>query len=218
MKLEEKGQKMKKNGKISTITSPNHGKYVGEAKGFIRHGHGTYTWESGTRYTGDWVNGEMEGKGTLTYPGGSKFVGIFKDGLEHEGTMTYADDSKYVGMFKYGVEHGEGTFTASDGFKYEGEFVEGRPVGANANGDQHLPQIAPPDPKAEEWADRNVWFGNDEIMTLASFSIHRKLVDEGFKPSSDEYYQEIDNYIRSEFPQKFSKGKYIGDDSKKQLH
>ena len=63
-----------------------------------------------------------------------------------------------------------------------------------------------------------MWFGNDEIMTLASLSIHRKLVDEGFNLSSNEYYQEIDNHILREFPQKFSKGKYIGDDSKKQLH
>jgi len=208
----------KNGGKVNKITYPDGSKYAGDMQGYERHGHGTYHWNSGTRYTGNWVNGKIEGKGTLWYPGGSKFVGVFKDGLEHEGTMTYADGSKYVGMFKYGLEHGEGTFTASNGFKYEGEFVEGRPVGANANGDQHLPQIAPPDPKAEKWADRNVWFGSDEIMTLASFSIHRKLVDGGLNPSSDEYYQEIDNRIRAEFPHKFSKGKYIGDDSKKQLH
>ena len=194
---------MKKNGKIATITSPGHGKYVGETKGFIRHGQGTYTWEgSSDRYTGNWVDGEMHGKGTKIYESGSKYVGMFKDGLEH----------------------GEGTVTGSDGFKYEGEFVYGIPIGAeDLTEDQKLLNPDPrestkPDPKAEEWADRNVWFGNDEIMTLASFSIHRKLVDEGFKPSSDEYYQEIDNRILHEFPQKFSEGKYVGDNSKKQLH
>ena len=41
------------------------------------------------------------------------------------------------------------------------------------------PQMPPPtpDPKAEEWAEKNEWFGKDEPMTLTSFSIHRKLVE-----------------------------------------
>ena len=62
----------------------------------------------------------------------------------------------------------------------------------------------PPDPKAESWADKNEWFGKDEPMTLTSFSIHRKLVDQGFDPSSDEYYSEIDKQMKETFPHKFS--------------
>ena len=62
----------------------------------------------------------------------------------------------------------------------------------------------PPDPKAEDWAEKNEWFGKDEPMTLTSFSIHRKLVEQGFDPSSDEYYSEIDKQMRDTFPQKFS--------------
>ena len=62
---------------------------------------------------------------------------------------------------------------------------------------------ARPDPKAEEWADKNTWFGEDEPMTLTSFSIHRKLVEEGFDPKSDSYYNEIDNRMRETFPHKF---------------
>ena len=63
----------------------------------------------------------------------------------------------------------------------------------------------PPDPKAESWADKNEWFGKDEPMTLTSFSIHRKLVDQGFDPSSDEYYSEIDKQMKETFPHKFEK-------------
>ena len=64
-----------------------------------------------------------------------------------------------------------------------------------------------PDPKAEAWAERNEWFGKDEAMTYASFGIHKKLVEEeGFNPSSDEYYEEIDKRLRNEFPQKFNDG------------
>ena len=64
-----------------------------------------------------------------------------------------------------------------------------------------------PDPKAEAWAEKNEWFGKDEAMTYASFGIHKKLVEEeGFDPTSDEYYEEIDNRLQKEFPHKFNSG------------
>ena len=50
---------------------------------------------------------------------------------------------------------------------------------------QPTPPPSPPEPKAEAWAEKNEWFGKDEPMTLTSFSIHRKLMDEGFEPTSD---------------------------------
>ena len=66
------------------------------------------------------------------------------------------------------------------------------------------PAVAPPDPKAEDWASKNSWFGSDEPMTFTAFSLHKKLVeDEGFDPKSDDYYQEIDKRIRVAFPHKF---------------
>ena len=62
------------------------------------------------------------------------------------------------------------------------------------------------DPKAEEWAARNPWFGNDSAMTYTAFDLHKKLVEEeGFDPKSDEYYAEVDKRIRLEFPHKFDK-------------
>ena len=67
-------------------------------------------------------------------------------------------------------------------------------------------QAPAPDPKAEDWTDRNEWFGSDETMTLAAMNIHKKLVEEeGFDPSTDEYYTEIDKRIAVEFPHKFEK-------------
>jgi hypothetical protein len=65
------------------------------------------------------------------------------------------------------------------------------------------PPAPPPDAKAEAWAEKNEWFGSDEPMTLTSFSIHRKLMEEGFDPKSDSYYSEIDNRMRETFPHKF---------------
>ena len=69
---------------------------------------------------------------------------------------------------------------------------------------QQTNQTPQTDPKAEEWASKNNWFGNDSAMTYTAFDLHKKLVDEeGFDPRSDEYYAEIDKRIRLEFPHKF---------------
>ena len=63
---------------------------------------------------------------------------------------------------------------------------------------------AKPDPKAEDWASKNTWFGQDQTMTYAAFGLHKQLIeDEGFDATSDEYYTELDNRIRTEFPHKF---------------
>jgi hypothetical protein len=61
------------------------------------------------------------------------------------------------------------------------------------------------DPKALTWAQRNSWFGEDDAMTFAAFGIHKTLVEEeGFDTESPEYYDEIDNRIRTAFPHRFN--------------
>ena len=62
-----------------------------------------------------------------------------------------------------------------------------------------------PDPKAEAWSEKNTWFGKDTAMTYTAFDLHKTLTEtEGYDPSSDEYYAEIDKRIRLEFPHKFA--------------
>ena len=64
----------------------------------------------------------------------------------------------------------------------------------------------PPDPKAEDWAEKNEWFGKNNAMTYTAFDLHRKLTEEeGYDPKSDSYYEEIDKRIKLEFPHKFGK-------------
>jgi|TARA_R100000149_G_scaffold22560_1_gene8528 hypothetical protein len=86
---------------------------------------------------------------------------------------------------------------------------------------QQAPQAAPqqqapqqpqrPDPKAEQWAEKNSWFGQDEAMTFAAFGIHKKLVEEeGFDPQGDDYYNELDSRIKREFPHKFGEEQSTG--------
>ena len=65
---------------------------------------------------------------------------------------------------------------------------------------QQAPQVKRPDPKAEEWATRNDWFGQDDAKTFAAFGIHKRLVeDEGFDPTSNDYYNELDRRISDTF-------------------
>ena len=68
---------------------------------------------------------------------------------------------------------------------------------------QAAPQQAP-DPKLQSWLGKNEWFGQDRLMTRAAQAIHEQLVlEEGFDPTSDDYYKEIDTRMRREMPQKF---------------
>jgi hypothetical protein len=64
--------------------------------------------------------------------------------------------------------------------------------------------LQPPDPKSQEWARRNSWFGTDEPMTYTAFAIHKQLVEQGMDPNSDQYYSTVDSRIREEFPHKFA--------------
>jgi len=63
------------------------------------------------------------------------------------------------------------------------------------------------DPRVEEWAERNPWYGRDTAMTHAAWGIHRQLIQsEGFDPSSEEYYDELDKRLKQNFPQKLGGG------------
>lgn len=72
---------------------------------------------------------------------------------------------------------------------------------------QQVQQEVAPDPKAQEWAAKNEWFGEDLAMTTSAFAFHRQLVEqEGFDPASDEYYAEVDSRMAKAFPHKFNTG------------
>jgi hypothetical protein len=68
---------------------------------------------------------------------------------------------------------------------------------------QYQPQPTA-DPRAEEWAGNNTWFGQDQVMTAASLAIDSQLKEEGFTPTDPDYYTEIDRRIKETFPHKFS--------------
>jgi len=68
------------------------------------------------------------------------------------------------------------------------------------------PQYQPPpqqatDPRAEEWASKNSWFGQDNIKTAAALAIDAELKSEGYDPTDNDFYQEIDKRINKAFSQ-----------------
>ena len=97
--------------------------------------------------------------------------------------------------------------TRLDAARKAREQVEKQPVEQQTRQpvQQQTPAQTPnPDPKADAWAAKNSWFGTDNAMTYSAFDIHKKLVeDEGYDPTSDDYYSEVDKRIRLEFPHKF---------------
>ena len=78
-----------------------------------------------------------------------------------------------------------------------------QPVQAQAREQVQTPNPADYDPKAVEWAMNNSWFGQDQLMTAAALAIDAQLKDEGFDPSDDEFYSEVDARLRNSFPNKF---------------
>jgi len=107
-------------------------KYVGEWKDGLPNGQGTINWLDGDKYVGEWKDGKKNGQGTYKYSfshsnlSGSEYVGGFKDNKRNgQGTRTYANGNKYVGEYKDDKYNGQGTFTWVSGSKYIGEFKDG---------------------------------------------------------------------------------------------
>jgi len=75
---------------------------------------------------------------------------------------------------------------------------------------RQTPQKQEIDPKLQGWLDKNTWFGQDMVMTRGAQAIHEQIVaNDGFDPSTDDYYNEIDKRMRVEFPQKFQSDRKV---------
>jgi len=109
------------------ITFYDGSRYEGQFKDGELHGHGILTFPDGSRYEGEFRNGQMNGKGTMTFSSGSEYIGEFKDGaLWGNGTITFPDGSLYEGQFKNDNYHGKGIWSSPFGIRYEGQFRNGK--------------------------------------------------------------------------------------------
>ena len=57
------------------------------------------------------------------------------------------------------------------------------------------------DPKANEWAERNQWFGQDTVKTAAALALDAELKEQGYNPNDEEFYEEIDRRLEVAFGQ-----------------
>jgi len=69
------------------------------------------------------------------------------------------------------------------------------------------PQVPVPDQKALSWQQQNQWFGADEEMTSLALAVHKKLVESGVDPRSDDYYERVNARMREVFPKFFGETK-----------
>ena len=116
---------------VGSYTFENGGKYVGEWKDNKKHGQGTYTYSDGSIYVGQLENGDFNGQGSLILSNGDKYVGEFKDDNFHgQGTYTYGPRSEwagdqYVGQWRNDKKHGLGTYIFVDGTRKIGLWESG---------------------------------------------------------------------------------------------
>ena len=116
--------------KVGTFsTSPNKGQEtkVSANSNSLKNGIHTYVFESGDKYTGNYVNGKRTGKGTYIWKNGDKYVGDFVNSIRTgKGTLSWIDGSNYVGDFVNGKLNGYGQYTDEKGRIYKGEFKNGK--------------------------------------------------------------------------------------------
>ena len=110
--------------------SPNPNKaevYEGEWRDGKKHGQGTYTFASGSKYVGKFRGGKKHGQGIYTFAKGDKYIGEFKEGKKHgKGTYTFANGDRYIGEFMDGKIAGRGTYIFTSGKIYKGVFKDGK--------------------------------------------------------------------------------------------
>ena len=110
---------------LSTISSISWALPDCPSSGYFHNCFGTYIWDNGDKYVGEWKDDKRHGQGTYTYINGEKYVGEHKEGKSHgQGTYTFTNGEKYVGEFKDNKRHGQGTYTHANGNKYIGEWKE----------------------------------------------------------------------------------------------
>ena len=95
-------------------------------------GRGTYVWNDGDKYVGEFVDNKRNGSGTFTWANGDSYVGEWVDGLANgSGTYTWESGHSYVGEWVDGKKNGEGTFICANGTEFKQTWKEGVQTSGN---------------------------------------------------------------------------------------
>ena len=112
---------------LSGKSSFSSGVYTGDLDFGYMSGKGTFQFRSGTLYSGEWQNNEMDGIGCLNVPEEGTYEGSFIDSQKNgQGTFIWNDGTVYVGAWKNDQMDGRGEYVSSDGVHYSGVFKENR--------------------------------------------------------------------------------------------
>ena len=109
----------------------NNGYYVGQIQSNTENGYGTYYWNDGERYEGEWVDSKITGYGTYYWNDGDRYEGEFVDG-KRTGYGTFywnSSGNRYEGEWENGERTGYGTYYRNDGDRYEGKWVDNKGTG-----------------------------------------------------------------------------------------
>ena len=116
-----------------TYQFENGNKYQGDFRKSLMHGKGMIAFGNGNRYNGDWLGGMREGLGIYTFLTGNVYSGAFrKNKFSGQGTMSFASGNRYVGYWENDQPNGQGTFYFTGGDRYEGGFLNGKFSGNGA--------------------------------------------------------------------------------------
>ena len=116
--------------KTGSFTYDDGSSYEGEFEDGKVHGQGTYSWSDGTMYQGAFESGLPHGEGRQTWPSGATYEGNFTAGrINGYGTLTLPDGTTYTGDFVDERREGTGTLTLPDATTYMGDFVDEEPEG-----------------------------------------------------------------------------------------
>ena len=95
-----------------------------------RHGQGTYIDRNGAKFSGSWVDDDMQGYGMMRFQSGAVYAGGFDANMfSGHGTYTWANGSQYVGQWRANKMHGEGMLVDTEGIRWRGRFYDGQAVG-----------------------------------------------------------------------------------------
>lgn len=112
---------------INKLENNSNGKFTGERIDGKKEGQGTFIWEDGSTYVGEFDNDYMNGYGKLTIPGKGTYEGNFIKGKKSgTGTYKFINGDIYTGSWDNDLMSGYGTYTFANGDSYTGQFANNK--------------------------------------------------------------------------------------------